>query len=88
MPTLELTPEQVIQLVKQLPPEQKRAVLLLLVTEAGVGRNERMEHAEAQLRRQSAERGLDWHSLSDDERLAFVDDLVHEEGKLSRRCHR
>ena len=33
MPTVHLTDEQVIELVKQLPPERKRAALLLLAEE-------------------------------------------------------
>jgi hypothetical protein len=34
--------------------------------------------AEAQLRRASAQRGLDWDRLSEDERESFVDALLHE----------
>lgn len=40
---------------------------------------ERIQHSEAQLRRFSAERGLDWDKMSEDQREAFVDDLVHED---------
>jgi hypothetical protein len=32
MPTIQLTDAQVIALVKQLPPERKRAALLIVVT--------------------------------------------------------
>ncbi|HXG09344.1 MAG TPA: hypothetical protein VNK04_06100 [Gemmataceae bacterium] len=41
-----------------------------------------MQFAEAQLRRIAAERGLDWDKMSEEDREAFVDDLVHE----NRRC--
>jgi len=34
--------------------------------------------AEPQARRLAAERGLDWDTMSDEERSAWVDDLVHE----------
>jgi hypothetical protein len=68
-----------IELVKQLPPERKRAVLLLLAEEARVQREARVDYAEAQLRRWCAERELDWDTMSEEERETFVDDLVHEE---------
>jgi hypothetical protein len=79
MPTLELTDQQVVELVKQLPPERQRAALLALAEGATHGREERMRFAEGQLRRACAERGLDWDKMSDDDREAFVDDLIHED---------
>ena len=82
MPTLELTIEQVLALVQQLPPEQKRSVLLMLAEDARARREERLDYAEAQLRQLCAERGRDWGTMSEDEREAFIDDLVHED----RRC--
>jgi len=82
MPMLELTDDQVIGLVKQLPPERKRAALLALAEDARAQREARLEYAEAQLRRLCTERGLDWDSMSGEEREAFIDDLVHE----NRQC--
>jgi hypothetical protein len=77
MSTLELSDEQVISLVQRLPAERKRAALLALAQEAQAGREDRLRLGEAQLR-QSAERGLDWDRLSEDERESFVDALLHE----------
>jgi len=79
MPTLTLTDEQVIELVKQLPPERKRAALLALAEDARARREERLDYAEAQLRRLCAERGWNWDAMNEDEREAFIDDLVHED---------
>ncbi len=79
MPILELTEEQVVDLVRQLPPERQRAALLALAAGAGQPRQERMRFAEEQLRRVSAERGLTWDTMSEAEREAFIDDLVHED---------
>jgi len=79
MPILELTEEQVVNLVKQLPPERQKAALLALAAGAGQRREERMKFAEEQLRRVSAERGLNWDKMSEEEREAFIDDLVHED---------
>lgn len=79
MPTVELTTEQVVDLVKQLPPDQKRTALFALAAEAEQQRDERMAFAESQLRRLAGERGLAWDALSEDEREAFVDQLLHED---------
>ena len=38
-----------------------------------------MQHAEAQLRRVSAERGLEWNKMSEGQRQDFIDDLLHED---------
>lgn len=79
MPTLELTDQQVVALVKQLPPDQKRLALLALAEGAAARRDERMEFAQTQLRRVCAERGLDWDKMSEAERESFIDNLVHED---------
>ncbi|HXR08588.1 MAG TPA: hypothetical protein VN765_14730 [Candidatus Acidoferrum sp.] len=78
MGVLELSDEQVISLVRQLPAERKRTALLALAQDAQVRREERLRFGEAQLRRASAERGLNWDRLSEDEREALVNDLLHE----------
>ena len=78
MSVLELNDEQVISIVRQLPAARKRTALLALAQDAQVRREERMRFGEAQLRRASAGRGLDWDRLSEDERETFVDDLLHE----------
>ena len=79
MSVLELTDEQVISLVRQLPTERKRDALLALAQEAQVRRDERLSFGEAQLRRLCVERGLDWDKLSDDQREEFVNRLLHED---------
>ena len=84
MPTLELTDQQVVELVKQLPPERKRESLLALAADPAARRDERMEYAETQIRRVCSERGRDWDKMSEDEREDFIDELVHED----RACER
>jgi hypothetical protein len=78
MNVLELTDDQVISLVRQLPAARKRAALLALAQEAQAHREERIRFAEAQLRRECSERGMDWDCMSEDEREAFVNSLLHE----------
>lgn len=79
MPTLELTDEQVVELVKQLPAERRHVALVALAEDATRGREQRMKHTEEQLRRVCADRGLDWDKMSEDQRETFVDDLMHED---------
>ena len=79
MPILELSDAQVVELVKQLPPERQRAALMALAAGATQRREERMQYAEAQLRRVSAERGLEWDKMPEGQREDFIDDLLHED---------
>ena len=79
MPKLELSEVQVVELVKQLPPEQHREVLLALAEDATRRREEQRQFAEGQLRRVVAARGLDWDTMSEQGREAFADNLVHED---------
>ena len=79
MAVLELTKEQIFDLVRQMPAEQKREMLLSLAANAPAERAKRQQFAEEQLRRLCAARGLDWAALSADQREAFIDDLIHED---------
>jgi hypothetical protein len=79
MASVELTTEQVINLVRQLPAASKKDVLLALASDSQSSRAERMALAERQLRAMAAKRGLNWASMSDDERQALADDLIHED---------
>ena len=84
MPTVTLTDDQVLDLVKQLPMERKRAALLLLAAEGRVQREARLDYAETQLRKLCAERGRDWDTMEEEERETFIDDMIHED----RQCRR
>jgi len=78
MSVSDLSDEQVISLVRQLPAERKRTALLALAQDAQIRRDERLRFGEAQLRRACAERGQDWDRMSEMERETFVNDLLHE----------
>jgi hypothetical protein len=78
MSVLELSNEQVLSLIRQLPSQAKRAALLTLAQEANARRAERISYAETQLRQQARERGLDWDSLDEAAREEFVNRLLHE----------
>jgi hypothetical protein len=81
---LELSEAQVVDLVKQLPPDRQREALVALAEGAAQRREELTQIAEEQLRRVAGDHGLDWDKMSEEEREAFVDDLVHED----RRCEK
>ncbi|AFZ21704.1 hypothetical protein [Allocoleopsis franciscana] len=77
MPKLELTVNQVIDLVKQLPKKDKFAVLHALNQETGTrSEEEQSKQEEQQLRALSAKRGLDWDRLSEDDRDVLANKLL------------
>ena len=82
--TLELTTEQVIDLIQQMPPEEKFLVVRALTKETPAEREERMKYAESKVRKACAARGLDWDTMTEDERLDFINDIVHEDHKCNQ----
>jgi len=84
MAVLELTTEQVFDLVRQMPAKEKREMLRLLAASSVAERAQRQDFAEEQLRHLAAARGLNWEALSPDEREALIDDLIHEDRPCTR----
>ena len=78
MAVLELTKEQIFDLVQRLPADQKREMLLVLAN-APAEQAKRQQFAEEQLRRLCAARALNWDALGAEEREVFIDDLIHED---------
>ncbi len=78
MATLSLSDEQVVQLVKQLPAQAKQRVLKDLTAERDDWWQATAREGERDMRRLAAERGLDWEAMSEAQREAFVDDVLHE----------
>ncbi len=79
VPIINLTNDQVIELFKQLPPSDKRAVLEALIADKDTWWEETLIKGENQLRRLCAERGYEWNKMSEEEREAFIDMLMHED---------
>lgn len=79
MPTLTLTDEQVIELVKQLAPEQQQVLLQFLLTKHWHIWVELSRYGEEHVRMATARRGRNWEKMTEDEREAFIDDLVYED---------
>ncbi len=78
MVNLKLSNEQVIELVKQLPPDSKKAILEALGSDSNLWWELRLNRGEEQLRKLCAERGLVWDNLNESEREQFIDALLHE----------
>ena len=82
--TIELTTEQIIDVIQQMPPKEKRTILIALAEKASSGHEERMKYAESQVRQLCASRGLNWDTMTETEREDFIDDLVHEDRECNQ----
>ena len=45
---------------------------------------EQIKYGEAKVRKICAARGLDWDAMSEEERIDFINDLVHEDRECDR----
>ena len=82
--TVELTTDQVVGFVQQMPAEERRALLLAIAEQAAANREARIDRTEAQLRQLCADRGLDWDRMTEAERKNFVEDLIHEDRECNQ----
>lgn len=78
MVTLKLSNEQVVDLIKQLPAADKKAVLEALGSDSNLWWEIRLTQGEEQLRQLSSQRGLNWDKMTEEEREQFIDSLLHE----------
>jgi hypothetical protein len=78
MVTLTLSDQQIVDLVKQLPPISKQTVLDALIVERELWWDMTLVKSEEKLRKLANQRGLDWNKMPEDKRENFVDDLLHE----------
>lgn len=79
MPTLKLTDQQVVDLVEQLPQDRQATLVRSLLAQKWPEWDELTRFGEERIRIVAAQRGRDWNAMSDEDREAFVDDLVHED---------
>ena len=78
MPNLTLSNEQVIDLFKQLPEDQKREVYKILILSQSDRWESLSNYAIDKARIVAKERGYDWDTMTEDEREEFIDKIVHE----------
>ena len=77
--TVTLTTEQIIDSIQQMPGKEKLAVVLALAKESLPRRTERMQYLESKVRDVCTKRGLNWDTMTDEERQDFINDIVHED---------
>jgi hypothetical protein len=75
---LPLQEKQMIGLARQLTPTGKQALLRALIPDLE-DLETLVDYGNRRIRAISAQRGLDWDALSDDERMQLIDDLKHED---------
>jgi len=78
MATLQLTDEQVIELASQLPTDKQQTLLERLVQRVWPRWAELSQYGQQRARAVATERGLNWETMTEAEREAFVDKVVHE----------
>jgi hypothetical protein len=79
MATLTISDDQVLALVRQLPDERRAWLLRQLLLEQWPAWVDLSTYAAERMRLVAATRGLDWDSMSEDEREELVDTLLHED---------
>jgi predicted amidophosphoribosyltransferase len=71
---------QVINLARQLTQDGKRTLLRALIPEMD-DFEQLAETGHQRIRSVAQKRGLDWDALSEEERTALIDDILHEESR-------
>jgi hypothetical protein len=74
---LPVSENQVIALVQQLTPKSKRTLLRNLISEMDA-LDRLMEYGSQRIRAMCDDRGIDWDTLSEEERMRWLDVIVHE----------
>ena len=75
MPKLTLSNEQVIELVKQLPEDQKREVYKILILSQWDRWESLSNYAIDKARIVAKERGYDWDTMTEEEKEEFIDNI-------------
>jgi len=79
MPTLNLSNEQVVELVKQLPIQQQVEIFKFLLLQQWGKWESLSRYGANQARLVAREHSLDWDTMTEAEREDFIDDVVHED---------
>ncbi|GBC95215.1 hypothetical protein HRbin16_01002 [bacterium HR16] len=76
MPTLHIDTDQLLELLLQLDAAERWRLLVKFAEGSRAQMEETRAFAEERLRHLSAERGLDWDSLTEEQREDFVEELL------------
>lgn len=78
MVTVEIPEQQVVSMVEQLSTAAKHEILKRLILDYDHW-NAIVDAGDERMRALCAERGLDWDSLDEAQRLELIDAMLHEE---------
>ena len=78
MPSITLSNEQVVELVKQLPQEQKIEIFRFLLISQWQEWQHLSSYGTDKVKLAAIERGYDWEKMSEVEREEFIDEVLHE----------
>ncbi len=84
MATMTISEEQLVELVERLPTSVQDAVFRALLAKRWPSWFRLAGSGEDRLRAAAAQRGCDWDRMTDDEREAFINEIVHEDRACSR----
>lgn len=79
MATLTLNNEQVIELVKQLPPQQQAELFKYLILQQWSTWDALSSYGAERVRIVAQEHGLNWGAMTEEERETFIDNVLHED---------
>ncbi len=79
MPVLNLTNEQVIELIKQLPSEQQEMLFDFLILKFWPSWSELSAYGEELAKKIASRYGRNWEGMAEEEREEFIADLVYED---------
>jgi len=77
MPKIDIPEEQIIQSLDDLSPKARRDALRRLLPKAGY-LERALERNRPRVEAVARDRGLDWDSLSEEQREKLVDEILHE----------
>ncbi|MBM3182044.1 MAG: hypothetical protein FJZ86_17115 [Chloroflexi bacterium] len=75
--TLEIPEAQLVEWVQRLSPSVKQSVLRALIPEMDA-LEQLLQYGDERIRSVSAQRGIDWDSLNEQQREKLINDILHE----------
>lgn len=75
--TLEIPESQLVEWAQKLTPSVKQTLLRALIPEMDA-LEQLLLYGHQRIREVAAQRGIDWNSLSEQQREKLIDDILHE----------
>lgn len=80
MSAAQISDDEIIDRVRQLPPAKQSQLLRVLITASWPEWAAGADYGEARAREAAKRRGLDWSLMREADREVFIDDVLHENG--------